>query len=333
MATLPTFNLTQQPQATTARASLTQQLPFQQAAQPTQQPTQQAQAANPSRQKQAMSATAAAFFPIPETTYTKIVNLEFVDMADLKPSSWLLHSEEDEKAAFPFRKKKEPVTDILIWIQCYAAMATILAEHHPSKLPHLLAYQSTIVRCAQRYQGVSWVAYDIHYRRKAAMTKSLDWGIIDQSAYAEFFTGSSKPTTRCHTCLEEHPTQSCPLTANSLFYQLLDPQQLQTSQFASALPHLPPRAMYYQNTPARQAPSRRSTQEDPPICGLFNSVYGNRCTLRWCSFRHVCSLCGGNHNRATCGAKPPTQRLQQQHNPTDGPPAVKRFRGRGRGRP
>ena len=278
-----------------------------------------------------MSATAAAFFPIPETICTKIVNLEFIDMADLKPSSWLLHNEESEKAAFPFKKKKEPVTDILVWIQCYAAMATILAEHHPSKLPHLLAYQSTIVRCAQCYQGV---AYDIHYRRKAAMTKSLDWGTIDQSAYAEFFTGSSKPTVRCHTCLEEHPTQNCPHTANPLFYQLWDPQRLQTSQSLPSLPQVqPPRPMYYQSNPAWQAPPRRSTQEDPPICGLFNSVYGNRCTLRWCSFRHICSVCGGNHNRASCGANPPNQGLQQQYNPADGPPAVKRFRGRGRGRP
>ena len=61
-----------------------------------------------------------------------------------------------------------------------------------SGAPHLMAYQSTIVKCAKRYDGLGWVAYDMQYRRMAAQTKSLYWGVIDQSAYAEWFTGSSK---------------------------------------------------------------------------------------------------------------------------------------------
>ena len=120
------------------------------------------------------------FFPIPENICTNIINLEYVDMAELKPTNWLLHSDETENASFPFKKRKEPVTDILV---CYSAMASILAERYPAKIPHLMAYQSTIVKCAKRYQSLAWVAYDMEFRRKAAKTKSLDWGTIDQSAY------------------------------------------------------------------------------------------------------------------------------------------------------
>ena len=71
----------------------------------------------------AMAETAARLFPIPENICTKLKNLGFVDMADLKPSSWFLHTEEADMASYPF-KKKEPVMDILVWVQCYSAMAT-----------------------------------------------------------------------------------------------------------------------------------------------------------------------------------------------------------------
>ena len=66
--------------------------------------------------------TAATFFPVPEAISKKILNLEFVDMAELKPTAWLLHTESTDKAANPFKRSKEPVTDILVWIQCYSAM-------------------------------------------------------------------------------------------------------------------------------------------------------------------------------------------------------------------
>ena len=255
----------------------------------------------------------ATFFPIPENICTKIINLEYVDMAELKPTNWLLHSDEAEKASFPFKKRKEPVTDILVWVQCYSAMASILAERYPAKIPHLMAYQSTIVKCAKRYQGLAWVAYDMEFRRKAAKTKSLDWGTIDQSAYAEFFTGSSRPLVRCHVCLEDHLTQHCPHNANPFMLPQMWTPQIQQQ--------ISPQ-MQFQRQPThptvQQQFRRAYPPQDPPICGLFNSVFGNRCNLQNCSFQHVCSVCGGGHNRAQCGSAPPPN---------------KKPRGRGRGRP
>ena len=36
------------------------------------------------------------------------------------------------------------------------------------------------------------------------------------------------------------------------------------------------------------------------ICGLFNSHFGNHCTLAWCTYRHICAVCRGNHSKARC---------------------------------
>ena len=140
---------------------------------------------------QPSQSAAATLFPIPEAIVKKILRLEYVDMAELKPNAWLLHSEESDNLSTLFRKKKEPVTDILVWVQCFSAMVAIVAQQYPAATLHLMAYQSTIVKCAKRYDGLGWVAYDMQYRQMAAQTKSLNWGMIDQSAYAEWFTGSS----------------------------------------------------------------------------------------------------------------------------------------------
>ena len=312
LATLPTFTLPTTHQAATSRSQAPAATPTTLAdtqPPPGQGVTTQLQAtAHPAGETPTAS---SAFFPIPENICTKIINLEYVDMVELKPSNWLLHSDETDKTSFPFKKRKEPVTDILVWVQCYSAMASILAERYPAKIPHLMAYQSTIVKCAKRYQGLAWVAYDMEFRRKAAKSKSLDWGTIDQSAYAEFFTGSSRPLVRCHVCLEEHLTQHCPQTANPFMlpqmWMLQNPQPQQPRMRQQTQPALP------QPFNTRGYPSH-----DPPVCGLFNSVFGNRCNLQNCSFQHVCSVCGGGHNRAQCSSAPPPS---------------KRPRGRGRGKP
>ena len=97
-----------------------------------------------------LASLTSQFFPLPETICAKIKNLEFVNMNELKPLAW--QSNESEKSNPIFAKKRKSVTDILMWVQCFSTMAAVLAEHYPNKLPHLMAYLSTIMRCAHRYQ-------------------------------------------------------------------------------------------------------------------------------------------------------------------------------------
>ena len=96
------------------------------------------------------------------------------------------------------------MTDTLLWIECYASMVAVLSSGFPPETLELTAYQKTIVRAYQSFSEDGWVTYDACYRRKAAVTKSLDWGEVEFALYNETFTGRAKPIARCKFCLSEH---------------------------------------------------------------------------------------------------------------------------------
>lgn len=54
--------------------------------------------------------------PLPDQLRKKILNLEYVDMAELRPESWLFHSDTDSAAPLQglFQRCKEPVTDLAV---------------------------------------------------------------------------------------------------------------------------------------------------------------------------------------------------------------------------
>ena len=128
--------------------------------------------------------------PLPEQLRKKILNLEYVDMAELRPESWLFHSDTDSATPLQglFQRRKEPVTDLAVWIQCYASLTSVLVEKYPQYTKHFLAYMATIATGYKRFKGLCWAAYDAAYRQKAARTKSLLWGNVDQYLYTVWFT-------------------------------------------------------------------------------------------------------------------------------------------------
>ena len=76
--------------------------------------------------------------PIPERLEKKIVALEFVEMRDLMPETWLREEEESASNTLSLpRRRTAPVTNILQWLQCYAGMVGVLSQsshrwlHHP----------------------------------------------------------------------------------------------------------------------------------------------------------------------------------------------------------
>ena len=68
--------------------------------------------------------------PLPSKLVKKIVSLEYVDMAELRPESWLLEEEgqQQEKCCHAPRRRKMPVKDILTWVQCFASYVSVLAQ-------------------------------------------------------------------------------------------------------------------------------------------------------------------------------------------------------------
>ena len=184
-------------------------------------------------------------------------------MAELCPDSWRMDELPPVQGVGLRRLGKKPVTDIQLWLECFAIMAAIITSKYPEKSPHMFAYLRTIVKANQTFDGLAWVSYDSQFRRKAATLRSWDWGVIDSGLYNECFTGRAKAKVLCRHCLaDSHVDVQCPLA---------DPQQQQPR---ASLSH------------AATQPSR-----SVEICGLFNQPSGNKCTYTNCRYAHICALC------------------------------------------
>ena len=106
---------------------------------------------------------------------------------------------------------RPPVSDILVWAECFTAMAAVLSRKYPMKSTELFAYSRRIFHAARIYDSHLWVNYDQIYRCQAASRRSLDWSVEGQSLYNETFGGRAKQFTRCKFCLgESHTFDVCP---------------------------------------------------------------------------------------------------------------------------
>jgi len=161
-------------------------------------------------------------------------------------------------------------------------MVAVLSSAHPHKINHFMARQQCIIKAHRLFVGDAWITYDTRYRRKAASTKSLDWGLRDSDLHNECFTGEAKSITRCSVCLSEtHSSRDCPAfrVQPEAYLTARSPARQNMSQLAKEIP-------------------RGST----PVCLLFNDQKGNRCTFNPCKFRHICSACNARHPFSLCPA-------------------------------
>ena len=101
-------------------------------------------------------------------------------------------------------------TDILLWVECYSSLIAVLATKYPTNTPEFMAYLKTIVHASKSFLGDGWVTYDSCYRRKAAVTKSLNWSQVNFTLYNETFAGRAKIMPRCKFCNSElHHSADC----------------------------------------------------------------------------------------------------------------------------
>ena len=215
-------------------------------------------------------------------------------MSELIPDSWRFSDEETKCCHAPRRlSKRGPITNILLWLDCYSTMASVLISKYSDKAQELWAYQRTIILAERDYEGDTWVAYDACYRRQAANRKSLDWSRLDFGLYNQAFAGRAKTKNRCKLCLSEfHITTDCPLT----------PEQHRTVPSLSgsylSFPKTDP-------TPYRQSRSGSSSKQPAAsveICQLYNNDKGNCCRYSRCRYAHLCAnrWCHGPHPRSEC---------------------------------
>ena len=209
---------------------------------------------------------------LPQKLIKKIQNLEFVDMAELIPDAWVYQDEEPSKCCHHSRHphKKGKVTDIVLWVECFAIFTGVLTSKYPQSAPDLMAYQRTIVHASRTYKGDCWLSYDTNYRRRAAACKSLHWAQIDFTLYNETFAGMARPIPRCTNCASEyHKSHECPVAAIST-------PTTESTFYAKPLSTL---------SEAGMGNNRRE------LCGLYNSRAGNRCHYKPCKHLHICAIC------------------------------------------
>lgn len=114
---------------------------------------------------------------------------------------------------------KGPVTDIAVWVQCYATLVSTLSIQYPNKAPEFTAYLATIVRCQRDYEGPAWVLYDWAFRRRVEATKDLQWSVINTSLFNMCFGGRARRHTLCQLYLsEQHTANACPRRVVALGY-------------------------------------------------------------------------------------------------------------------
>ena len=81
-----------------------------------------------------------------------------------------------------------------------AVLCILRAQTYPQKISQLMAYMCTIIRIEKDFEDNAWQNYDTAFRRQAACTKSLEWGMIDPTLYSMVLTGHSKWKERCGYC-------------------------------------------------------------------------------------------------------------------------------------
>lgn len=164
-----------------------------------------------------------------------------------------------------------------------------------------MGYLWTIVCASRNFEGTAWVSYDAAYRRQMANRKSFDWAAINPTIYNEAFTGRAKLLPRCRYCLAD----------------TYEARECQYAPRDKPPPPMMPRwAGWVSPTRSEGLGDRACAGRRVEICNLFNHPEGNKCSLKWCRYAHLCSRCRrGLHPAAKC---PGGGRAEVEPPPTQG---------------
>ena len=216
-----------------------------------------------------LSHTPPSFDPIaglPARLVKRILEFGFVEMADMLPDAW----QEEWTDGNPMvcrLVRRTLLTDITLWLEGFARLASVLTTKHPTKSAELWAYQSAIIRAARNFEGTAWVAYDRQFQREALARKDLNWSVTNSQLYSEAFTGHAKIIPRYRYCLSEtHDLRACPSNPDT-----------------GILNH--------------RSSSSYGNSSSKDFCRNFND---RKCRYDRCKYRHVCRECFGPHPWCEC---------------------------------
>lgn len=86
-------------------------------------------------------------------------------MADLLPERLGTYVYDEEPKA---RTKKQSVTNILEWLQCFAVYVAVRGQKQPERIRDFMGYQALIIDAYLEYKSNCWMGYDRRFRQIAA---------------------------------------------------------------------------------------------------------------------------------------------------------------------
>ena len=142
-------------------------------------------------------AATASVHELPAKLVKDILSGEFMELSRLLPKNYnsLTASHEepltltlDNSVIKVTKPKGSSLTDIGEWTTAFSAYMGVVITKCPSRAAELLEYMSLIRYAAKYHRGLGWCVYDIKFRQKAAVNKSLLWSVIDSQLWLKTFT-------------------------------------------------------------------------------------------------------------------------------------------------
>jgi hypothetical protein len=81
--------------------------------------------------------------------------------------------------------RQKPISDILVWVQCFARYAAVMAQKYPASAPGFMSHMLVVLKAVVEVEGVAWRHYDECYREKMAATGVREWEGIDVQLFQE----------------------------------------------------------------------------------------------------------------------------------------------------
>ena len=223
---------------------------------------------------------------VPKATVERIYKWQYVDLADLLPAP-SLHDQSAEPGTrfslFPgfelVRPKKRQIETIVEWTKAFTVLTAVVASREPAQVAELLAYQLTIIKASQSFDGLQWRAYNTHFRVAAAATGNKTWSKLDVDLYTRVFTGRAKLVHCCSVCdSTTHSAANCPSSAARR-------SEIKGDSKSSA-----------------SFPPKRHRAWSDDTCHLFNA---SNCPFgQKYKFKHTCGDYGGAHSAKVCSFTP-----------------------------
>ena len=105
-----------------------------------------------------VSAFGEGLLPVPTKMVKRIQDGEFFDTSELAIDRLGLPLSDDSTK--PVYSRRQPVTSIVEWAQCFSNYIALVAQIQPQRVSDLLGYQHLILEAHLQYEGDGWVAYD-----------------------------------------------------------------------------------------------------------------------------------------------------------------------------